>query len=124
MHEIEIIYIEDDLLEAELFTMGMEPRGIHVFHFPDADEDTLRALHTPRYQSARAIFVDLWIGVVNGIDVVRMLRQRGDIRPMFLLTAGQRPDRATLESLDLMYIQKPVDYKMLSGLINSLPVLQ
>jgi DNA-binding response OmpR family regulator len=124
MDEIEIIYIEDDVLEAELFTMGLEPRGVQVLHFSDADDDTLRVLHTPRYQSARAIFVDLWIGVVNGIEVVRMLRQRGDIRPMFLLTAGQRPDRATLESLDLMYIQKPVDYKMLSGLINSLPVLQ
>lgn len=124
MDEIEIIYIEDDALEAELFSMGMEPRGVHVSHFSDADDDTLSLLNTPRYQSARAIFVDLWIGVVNGIDVVRMLRERGDIRPMFLLTAGQRPDRAALESLNLIYLQKPVDYRTLSGLINSLPVLQ
>ncbi|MBL8153836.1 MAG: hypothetical protein JNM70_06595 [Anaerolineae bacterium] len=124
MDEIEIIYIEDDVLEAELFSMGMEPRGFRVMHLSDADDHTLTLLNTPQYQSARAIFVDLWIGVVNGIDVVRMLRQRGDIRPMFLLTAGQRPDRATLESLDLMYLQKPVDFKLLSGLIHSLPVLQ
>jgi DNA-binding response OmpR family regulator len=124
MDEIEIIYIEDDLLEAELFSMGMESRGVQVLHLPEADEQTLRLLNTPQYQSARAIFIDLWIGVVNGIDVARMLRKRGDIRPMFLLTAGQRPDRATLESLNLTYLQKPVDYKMLSGLINSLPVLQ
>lgn len=124
MDEIEIIYIEDDILEAELFTMGMEPRGVQVVHFSDADDHTLRLLNTPPYQSARAIFIDLWIGVVNGIEVARILRQRGDIRPMFLLTAGQRPDRATLESLNLMYFQKPVDYKLLSGLINSLPVLQ
>ncbi len=124
MDEIEIIYIEDDLLEAELFSMGMESRGVQVLHLPEADEQTLRLLNTPQYQSARAIFIDLWIGVVNGIDVARMLRKRGDIRPMFLLTAGQRPDRATLESLNLTYLQKPVDYKMLSSLINSLPVLQ
>lgn len=124
MDEIEIIYIEDDLLEAELFSMGMESRGVQVLHLPEADEETLNLLNTPQYQSARAIFIDLWIGVINGIDVARMLRKRGDIRPMFLLTAGQRPDRATLESLNLTYLQKPVDYKMLSGLINSLPVLQ
>lgn len=124
MDEIEIIYIEDDLLEAELFSMGMESRGVQVLHLPEADEQTLSLLNTPQYQSARAIFIDLWIGVVNGIDVARMLRKRGDIRPMFLLTAGQRPDRATLESLNLTYLQKPVDYKMLSSLINSLPVLQ
>ncbi len=120
MTEIDVIYIEDDDIEAELFTLGLSTRGVNVLHIPDAEPHSLSLLQKPNYRTARAVFIDFWIGVVNGVDVARTLRESGDNRPFFLLTAGENPDPALLKQLNLTYVQKPANYNKVASAIAAL----
>ncbi|MBL8164332.1 MAG: response regulator [Anaerolineae bacterium] len=115
-----VIYIEDDETEALLFRLGMGARGIEVLHIPDTQSETLAALDTPEYQAAAAIFVDLWVGTLNGIEVSQFLRSRGDVRPIFLLTAGENPNAQLLQDLNVTYLQKPANFANLAAMIKKL----
>jgi DNA-binding response OmpR family regulator len=120
MKPITVIYIEDEPFEAELFGMGLSPRGINVLHIPDAEVQSLRVLEQPEYQAAKAIFIDMWIGGMNGMEIARQLRERGDERPFFLLTAADRPKLDSLRELNLNYILKPANYRELAEKIRAL----
>jgi DNA-binding response OmpR family regulator len=121
MIDAAVIYIEDDENEALLFRLGLKPRGIQVLHIPDSRPETLNMLKEDSSQRARAIFIDLWVGVMNGIDLARLLREWGDQRPLFLLTSGDNPDPNLLRELNVTYMPKPPDFPRLAKLILSLP---
>lgn len=110
---IDVIYIEDDDIEAELFTLGLSSRGVKVLHIPDAEPASLKLLNHPDFRAAQAIFIDFWIGVTSGLDVARSLREQGDNRPFFLLTAGENPNPSLLKQLNITYVQKPANYNKL-----------
>ena len=44
MAEIDVVYIEDDDIEAELFSLGLSTRGVNVLHIPDAEPRSLHLL--------------------------------------------------------------------------------
>jgi DNA-binding response OmpR family regulator len=116
-----VIYIEDDETEALLFKLGLNPRGIDVLHIPDSSADSLAILDTDEYQRARAVFFDLWVGVVNGVELAAKLRENGDTRPFFLLTAGDNPNPTGLQAIDLTYMRKPPEFPKLAEMIHSFP---
>lgn len=118
---IDVIYIEDEETDALLFKLGLSSRGINVLHIPDSNPESLKVLDTPQYQNARTIFIDLWVGVVNGVDLAQLLRNRGDERPFFLMTAGENPNPELLRTLNMTYMRKPPDFAKLAALILSLP---
>ena len=107
---IDVIYFEDDETEALLFQIGLKSRGINVLIVPDGRPESLQILNTPVYQAARVLFFDLWIRTVSGIELARSLRQSGDKRPFFLVTAGHNPNPAILSQLDITYLQKPLNF--------------
>lgn len=115
-----VIYIEDDETEALLFRLGLGARGIEVLHIPDTQSDSLLILETPEYQAAVAVFVDLWVGRLNGIELAQLLRGRGDKRPIFLLTAGENPNPQMLHELNVTYLQKPANFTDLAAMIKKL----
>jgi DNA-binding response OmpR family regulator len=117
---IRVIYIEDDDMEAMLFKLGLEKRGIEVLHIPGTTVDNLSLLQQPEYLSAVAIFIDMWVGVVNGMELASMLRKRGDERPLFLLTAGDNPNPTVLRQMSLTFLQKPPDFAKLAQTIKTL----
>ncbi|MBL8118019.1 MAG: response regulator [Anaerolineae bacterium] len=117
MNTIDVIYIEDDEIEAELFTLGLSTRGVNVLVVSDGD---IQSLNDPAYQAAKAVFIDFWIGVTNGLDVARALRDRGDNRPFFLLTAGENPNPALLRELNITYLQKPASYGKIAETLSNL----
>jgi DNA-binding response OmpR family regulator len=121
MDTVPVIYIEDDETEALLFKLGLNPRGIDVLHIPDSSADSLQILETEAYQHARAIFFDLWVGIVNGVDLARTLREQGDHRPFYLLTAGENPNPKALQELELTYLRKPPEFPKLAEAIHALP---
>ena len=121
MDAVPVIYIEDDEMEATLFNFGLNPRGIEVLHIPDTSPESIQILDTEEFRRARAVFFDLWVGIVNGVDLARTLRERGDTRPFFLLTAGENPNPTTLQELDLTYLRKPPEFPKLAETIHGLP---
>jgi DNA-binding response OmpR family regulator len=120
MTEIDVVYIEDDEIEAELFSLGLSTRGVNVLHLPDAEPTSLQTLQTAPYATARAIFIDFWIGVTSGLDVAKALREDGDIRPLFLLTAGENPDPTLLKQLNIIYLQKPANFNKVASAVAAL----
>ncbi len=120
MTDIDVIYIEDDDIEAELFSLGLSTRGINVLHIPDAEPARLHLLQQAPYTAARAIFIDFWIGVVSGLDVAKALRENGDQRPFFLLTAGENPNPGMLKQLNIIYLQKPANYNKVASAVAAL----
>ena len=120
MTEIDVIYIEDDDIEAELFSLGLSTRGVNVLHLPDAEPTSLQTLQKAPYATARAIFIDFWIGVTSGLDVAKSLRENGDSRPFFLLTAGENPDPGLLKQLNITYLQKPANFNKVASAISAL----
>ncbi len=120
MAEIDVVYIEDDDIEAELFSLGLSTRGVNVLHIPDAEPTSLQLLQNAPYATARAIFIDFWIGVVSGLDVAKWLRENGDSRPFFLLTAGENPDPNMLKQLNITFLQKPANYNKIASAISAL----
>lgn len=117
---MDVIYIEDEDISAQIFTLGLSAYDIHVLHLPDTQPETLALLDTPPYQEAKCIFFDLWIGAVNGVDLARSFREKGDQRPFFLITAGEHPNLALLRELRLTFVQKPVrDFRKLTDTIRS-----
>lgn len=120
MTEIDVVYIEDDEIEAELFSLGLSTRGVNVLHLPDAEPNSLQMLKKAPYATARAIFIDFWIGVTSGLDVAKTLRENGDIRPFFLLTAGENPDPNLLKQLNITYLQKPANFNKVASAVAAL----
>ncbi|MEO8607531.1 MAG: hypothetical protein ABI690_06600 [Chloroflexota bacterium] len=116
-----VIYIEDNEDEAILFQFGLTPRGIEVLHIPDSRPESLQVLESETYRRARAVFFDHWVGVVNGVDLARSLREQGDTRPFFLLTAGENPNPTALQELNLTYLRKPPEFPKLAETIHALP---
>lgn len=120
MNELTVIYIEDDETETFLFNLGLSSRGIDVLPIGDAQPRSLTMMEAPEYQAAKAVFFDLWLGGVNGLELAKTLRARGDSRPFFMLTAGENPDPDLLRSLGIVYIRKPADYDKVADMVRSL----
>ena len=117
----DVIYIEDEETAGLIFKIGLSTQNINVLHIPDAEPQSLALLKTAEYQSAKAIFFDLWIGGASGVDLAASLRDAGDMRPFFLLTAGENPNSARLKQINLTYLRKPVvDFKKLADTIRAL----
>jgi DNA-binding NtrC family response regulator len=118
---VDVIYIEDEETVALIFKIGLAAQQINVRHIPDTEPENLARLDTPDYQAAKAVFIDLWVSGVNGVTIAQTLRDKGDTRPFFLLTAGENPSTARLNELNMTFLRKPIgDYKKLAEMINSL----
>lgn len=117
MTDIDIVYIEDDDTVAQIFALGFKKYRLHTLHIPDARRETLDVLHTPRYRQARAIFFDLNISGTDGLEIARQLREQGDNRLFFLVTAAENPDPALLEKYHIHYLRKPFDVRSVADTV-------
>lgn len=115
----DVIYVEDDETEGLLFQIGLNARGIQVHHISDITLNTAEILLRPPYESARVVFFDLWIFTVSGIELGRTLREAGDTRPFFLVTAANNPNPALLAELGIGFMQKPLDFDKVAAAIRS-----
>jgi DNA-binding NtrC family response regulator len=93
---------------------------VNVLPLPNAYPDSLKRLAEPAYQAARVVFFDLVIGTVSGLDLGRALRENGDTRPFFLVTAANNPNPGLLDQLQITFLQKPLDFDQVAALVHSL----
>ena len=110
MNTTDIIYIEDNDIEAQIMSLGLHRSGINVLHLADLTSASLLTLNTPRFQAAQALLIDAHINGDDGLEFMCRLRRAGDSRAMFLVTAGENPDPDLLQALDITYMQKPVNF--------------
>jgi len=118
MDPIDVIYFEDDDIESQIMQLGMRKWGINILHVPGMTAHTMQDMADARYQAAHAILFDAVLAGINGLDVAQQLRERGDNRVFFIITAGQNPNSNMLKQLEIGFLQKPVDFAYLAQLIR------
>jgi len=120
---VRVLVIEDnpddrELLQRQLRKSGMDQQ---VRFISDGREalDFLTGPHAPSLaQSLIAILLDLQLPSVSGIDLLRKVRERDDLRttPVIVMTSSNNPrDLEECRKLNVLnYITKPVTFTSFS----------
>ncbi len=108
---MEILVIEDDQRMAALLERGLLGEGHRVFVAPDGS----RGLDYAKVRAYDVIVLDVLLPAVDGFEVARRLRQRGDRTPILMLTARDSP-RDAAQGLDAGaddYLKQPFNFEEL-----------
>ena len=129
---LEILLVEDNPQDAELTIRAFKKRTLanHFVHVHDGQEalDFLFCEGTYKGRDARempkVILLDLKLGKLDGIDVLRQLRvdKRTKSVPVVVLTSS-REERDVIEAYQLganSYIVKPVDYENFLEVVSNM----
>ncbi len=117
---IQVVYVEDSALHAALLRAGLSVHNIQVLHLATGDESLIEELSRSRYDSAKAIILDINIGELSGLQVARRLRAEGDSRPILVISGEDRPSNSELMAIQAMFISKPFDFDRISDAIKKL----
>ena len=102
-----LLLVEDDEHLAEGMAFNLRNHGYQV----ETVDNGEAALETAARQSFDDILLDVMLPGIDGFEVVRRLRQAGNMRPVLILTAKNRADD-TIAGLNAGaddYITKPFD---------------
>jgi len=83
MNGIKVLLIEDELKIAEFVTKGLQAAGAEVTHVTDGATGLKVALE----DTHDILVLDIMLPAKNGIDLMRELRQSGNLRPIIILSA-------------------------------------
>ena len=114
---MKILLIEDDTRMADFVARGMREVGHVVDHFATG-KDGLFAAATESYDM---LIIDRMLPGMDGINIVKMLRQTGNQAPIiFLTTLGETNDRVDgLEAGADDYLVKPFAFAELLARLNA-----
>jgi DNA-binding response OmpR family regulator len=113
-----ILIVEDDSSIARLVQLELEHRGLKV----RCAHDGPSGLKAAAEFGPAAIVLDIMLPGVDGVGVLKNLRQRGDRVPVLMLTARDAP-ADKVHSLDLGaddYLTKPFNTEELMARLNAL----
>src|ERR687897_1165595 len=113
-----ILIVEDDSSIARLVQLELEHRGLKVRCAPDGPS----GLKAAGEFDPAAIVLDIMLPGVDGVGVLKNLRQRGDRVPVLMLTARDAP-ADKVHSLDLGaddYLTKPFNTEELMARLRAL----
>jgi len=113
-----VLVVEDEPGIADFLTRGLSEAGYSV----DTARDGEEALHWPGVAEFDVIVLDVMLPCLNGIEVCRTLRDRGDRTPILMLTARDAiEDRvAGLDSGADDYLVKPFAFAELLARVRAL----
>lgn len=102
-----VLLVEDEARIASFVVKGLDRNGCTVDWVTTGAEALVRADAGERPD---VVILDLGLPDIDGLDVLRALRQRGLSTPVVVLTARSHPqDRSTAWSLGVRdYLTKPV----------------
>lgn len=112
-----ILLVEDDRLLGDGMRRALEHVGYTVTWARDGQE-ALSAALTQRYS---CILLDLRMPLMNGIEALKQIRERGDKTPVIIVTANERPDQK-VDGLDAGaddYLVKPFDLSELLARVRA-----
>ena len=119
---MKILLIEDEAKIADLVVAGFRSAGMHYECCTDGNIALRKALS----DSFDAIVLDLMLPGVNGIDILRAIREQGKLTPVVVLTARtELPDRlAGFNAGADDYLPKPFFVEELIARIRALVARQ
>ncbi len=113
-----VLLVEDDDLLRHHLGYQLESLGFRVYAAPEARE----ALFFSEEYAFDVAIIDLGLPGMDGIDLIRTLRQRGRTYPILILTArGNWEDKVNgLEAGGDDYVVKPFQFEELKARLNAL----
>jgi DNA-binding response OmpR family regulator len=103
-----ILLLEDDYLLSETLKSLLMGEGFEVVHASDGEE----AL-TYSYETSFDLYLfDINVPLLNGLDLLKLLRESGDVTPAFFISAYKDIQTITkaFDSACDDYIKKPFDF--------------
>ena len=113
---LRILYIEDDKSTQEEVAFFLEPLVAHLYLASNGQEGLeLYRLHAPDL-----IITDLQMPIMNGIDMIKQIRQYDSNTPIFITTAYNETAylHSAINSGVDRYILKPINFKILADTIS------
>lgn len=113
---LRILYIEDDKNTQEEVAFFLEPLVEHLYLASNGQEGLdLYHLHAPDL-----IITDLQMPIMNGIDMIKQIRQYDSTTPIFITTAYNETTylHSAINSGVNRYILKPINFKNLAETIG------
>jgi DNA-binding response OmpR family regulator len=113
-----ILIVEDDVSIARLVQLELEHRGLKV----QCSYDGPSGLETVAQFDPAAVILDVMLPELDGVGVLKRLRQMGNKVPVIMLTARDTP-ADKVHSLDLGaddYLTKPFDTEELMARLRAL----
>lgn len=113
-----ILLIEDDPMIGLSLTRALNDAGIQVEWVRDGLEGE-RAVTARQYQ---LILLDLGLPNKSGLDILKAIRERGDVTPLLVITARDEVDDKVvgLESGADDYLVKPFGFKELMARVRAI----
>jgi CheY-like chemotaxis protein len=108
--KINVLYIEDEPNIAKLLTSGLGLFGISVHPALISGEHFLEQYNAPEYATADILLFDIRLPKMTGLELARQLRQRGETRPIVLVSAWPSPSRDELNEVHAAFLPKPFDF--------------
>ena len=113
-----ILLIEDDAGLAELLIEFLGMSGYEVLHCADGESGLNAALH---YDNIELILLDVMLPKLNGLDVLKVLRQNSEIPVLMLTARGDDLDKVLgLELGADDYLAKPFNDRELLARIRAI----
>jgi two-component system OmpR family response regulator len=115
---MKILVVEDDRTVGQYVKRGLEEQRYHA----DLVEDGLEGLRLASGGRYDLILLDLRLPEINGLEVLRMLRDRGNTTPVLVLTAQDAVDfkvQALRSGAD-DYVTKPFAFEELLARVEAL----
>ena len=113
-----LLIIEDDVQIADFVSDGFRQSGFNVVHAPDGES----GLATARQGGFDVAVVDIMLPKMDGLTVIRRLRQEGKSLPIIVLSARGSVDAkiAGLEAGGDDYLAKPFSIAELIARVQAL----
>jgi len=83
MNGIKVLLIEDEIKIADFVTKGLMAVGVEVTHVTDGATGLKVALE----DAHDVLVLDIMLPAMNGIELMRELRESGNSRPIIILSA-------------------------------------
>ena len=108
--EIKVAYVEDEPSIARLLASGLGLFGINVFPIYMSAEELLENMDNAAFQEADLLVFDIRLPRMTGLELATRLREKGEERPLVLVSAWPRPSQAELDAINAEFLPKPFDF--------------
>lgn len=108
--EIKVAYVEDEPSIAQLLASGLGLFGILVHPIFMSSEALLENINKAELGEVDMLFFDIRLPGINGMELAKELRNRGEKRPFVIVSAWPRPPQSELDAIDAKFLPKPFDF--------------
>lgn len=113
-----VLVADDEPFAAEMLALMLAFRGFDVVLAHDGRE----ALQRVRADRPDAVLLDVYMPVLEGVDVTRELRADPELAgvPVMLISSADEGEVEWQEAGADMFVQKPLDIRTLPALVDTL----